>query len=127
MSETPLYPLRFEPIYQYRLWRGRRLANWLTAPLPADVPIGEAWILSDRQDHPSSVEPVLTPSLPQERDGTVANVVFPCGIGRRDDLGLPDRLDIYYGMAGNRIGVARLDVPELLPPGGVADAPEAKV
>jgi len=84
------------------------------------------------QQHPQmiryrSVEPVLTPSLPQERDGTVANVVFPSGIDRRDDLGLPDRLDIYYGMADNRIGVARLDVPELLPPGGIADAPEAKV
>jgi mannose-6-phosphate isomerase len=55
MSDTPLYPLRFEPIYQYRLWGGRRLANWLTAPLPAGIPIGEAWILSDREDHPSRV------------------------------------------------------------------------
>jgi hypothetical protein len=27
----------------------------------------------------------------------------------------------------NRIGVARLDVPDFLPPGGVADLPEAKV
>src|ERR1700693_3946003 len=54
MSETALYPLRFEPIYQYRLWGGRRLANWLTAPLP-DGPIGEAWILSDRADYPSQV------------------------------------------------------------------------
>jgi predicted GH43/DUF377 family glycosyl hydrolase len=74
-----------------------------------------------------SVEPVLTPTLPQERDGTVANVVFPSGIDRRDDIGMPDRLDVYYGMADNRIGVARLDVPELLPPGGAADAPAAKV
>jgi beta-1,2-mannobiose phosphorylase / 1,2-beta-oligomannan phosphorylase len=74
-----------------------------------------------------SADPVLTPSLPQERDGTVANVVFPTGIDRRDDVGSPDRFDIYYGMADNRIGVARLDVPECLPPGGVADAPEAKV
>jgi hypothetical protein len=39
--------MRFEPIYQYRLWGGRRLANLLAAPLPADEPIGEAWILSD--------------------------------------------------------------------------------
>jgi mannose-6-phosphate isomerase len=54
MSETALYPLRFEPIYQYRLWGGRRLANWLMAPLP-DGPIGEAWILSDRTDYPSQV------------------------------------------------------------------------
>ncbi len=55
MSQTPLYPLRFEPIYQYRLWGGRRLADLLTAPLPGDDPIGEAWILSDRDDHPSRV------------------------------------------------------------------------
>jgi mannose-6-phosphate isomerase len=55
MKQTTLYPLRFEPIYQYRLWGGRRLANWLTVPLPGDEPIGEAWLLSDRDDHPSVV------------------------------------------------------------------------
>ncbi|MGZ8466688.1 MAG: glycosidase, partial [Candidatus Binatia bacterium] len=59
--------------------------------------------------------------------GTVSNVVFPTGIDRRDDLGLPDRFDVYYGMADNRIGVARLDMPEQLPPGAPADPPEAKV
>jgi predicted GH43/DUF377 family glycosyl hydrolase len=74
-----------------------------------------------------SVEPVLTPVLPQERDGTVANVVFPTGIDRRDDLGNPDRLDVYYGMADSRIGVARLDLPEQIPAEAIADAPEAKV
>ena len=51
----PLYPLRFEPIYEYRLWGGRRLANLLSAPLPGDGPIGEAWLLSDRDDHASLV------------------------------------------------------------------------
>ena len=55
MIQPRLYPLRFEPIYQYRLWGGRRLAEWLTAPLLGDGPIGEAWILSDRDDHPSVV------------------------------------------------------------------------
>src|ERR1035438_8057209 len=55
MSQAALYPLRFEPIYQYRLWGGRRLAGLLTAPLPAEGPIGEAWVLSDREDHPSRV------------------------------------------------------------------------
>jgi predicted GH43/DUF377 family glycosyl hydrolase len=74
-----------------------------------------------------SAEPVLIPSLPQERDGTVADVVFPTGIDRRDDLGSPDRFDVYYGMADNRIGVARLDVPDFVPTGGAADPPEAKV
>jgi len=28
-------------------------------------------------------------------------------IDRRDDLGSPDRFDVYYGMADNRIGAAR--------------------
>ena len=55
MSQVPMYPLRFEPIYQYRLWGSRRLADLLTAPLPGDGPIGEAWLLSDRDDHPSKV------------------------------------------------------------------------
>jgi predicted GH43/DUF377 family glycosyl hydrolase len=65
--------------------------------------------------------------LPQERDGTIANVVFPTGIDRRDGLGSPDRFDVYYGMADSRIGVARLNVPDFLPLGGSADPPEAKV
>jgi len=84
------------------------------------------------EEHPRvlryrSAEPVLTPVLPQERRGTVADVVFPTGIDRRDDLGLPNRFDVYYGMADNQIGVARLDLPDSLPPGGVADPPDAKV
>jgi predicted GH43/DUF377 family glycosyl hydrolase len=70
-----------------------------------------------------SPEPILTPDRPQERIGTVANVVFPTAIDRRDDLGQPDRFDVYYGMADDRIGVARLDVPASLPPGALADSP----
>lgn len=62
-----------------------------------------------------SAKPVLTPVLPQERRGIIDNVVFPTGIDRRDNLGLPDRFDVYYGMADKRIGVARLDVPDILP------------
>ncbi|WP_428330030.1 type I phosphomannose isomerase catalytic subunit [Mucilaginibacter sp.] len=55
MDNTQLYPLKFEPIYQYRIWGGRRLNNLLDKPLPPHDPIGEAWILSDRDDHPSKV------------------------------------------------------------------------
>jgi beta-1,2-mannobiose phosphorylase / 1,2-beta-oligomannan phosphorylase len=89
-----------------------------------------AMVLS--KEHPQliryrSAEPVLTPALPEERSGTIANVVFPTGIDRRDDLGAPDRLDVYYGMADKRIGVARLDLPEFLPPGGTTDPSGAKV
>ena len=55
MDQSHLYPLRFEPIYQYRLWGGHRLAKLLGAPLMDDGPIGEAWVLSDRDDHESVV------------------------------------------------------------------------
>jgi predicted GH43/DUF377 family glycosyl hydrolase len=64
-------------------------------------------------------EPVLSPRDPFECHGTVDDVVFPTGIDRRDDLGKPDRFDIYYGMADDRIGVARLDMPEQLPLGEI--------
>jgi mannose-6-phosphate isomerase len=50
LTETLLYPLRFEPIYQYRPWGGRRLADLLPESMPRG-PIGEAWLLSDRDDH----------------------------------------------------------------------------
>lgn len=59
--------------------------------------------------------PVLSPDLPDERVGTIANVVFPTGIDHRTDIGQPRRFDVYYGMADNRIGVARFDLPAKLP------------
>ncbi len=82
-----------------------------------------AMVLS--REHPNKIiyrssEPVLVPEGDLECHGTVENVVFPSGIDRRDDFGAPDRFDIYYGMADNRIGVARLDVPRLWPTTGRA-------
>jgi mannose-6-phosphate isomerase len=55
MSQISLYPMFFEPIYQYRPWGGRHLADLFNEPLPGNDPIGEAWILSDRDDHESRV------------------------------------------------------------------------
>ena len=55
MTQPALYPLRFEPMFQYRLWGGRALGAWLNRPLPGDEPVGEAWVLSDRDDHSSLV------------------------------------------------------------------------
>jgi len=52
---TQIYPLKFDPIYQYRIWGGRKLAHLLSEPLPENDPIGEAWLLSDRKDHASIV------------------------------------------------------------------------
>ena len=80
-----------------------------------------------RQIRYRSAKPILTPILPLERSGTVPNVVFPTGIDRRDDLGSPDCFDIYYGMADTRIGVARLHIPDDLPPGGVGAQAAGKI
>jgi mannose-6-phosphate isomerase len=55
MNTMPPYPLRFEPIYQYRPWGGRRMSTLLCAVLPGSDPIGESWLLSDRDSHSSVV------------------------------------------------------------------------
>jgi mannose-6-phosphate isomerase len=47
MARTPLYPLRFEPIFTTNIWGGRRLPGLLNRAAPTDDPIGEAWVLSD--------------------------------------------------------------------------------
>lgn len=47
MARTPLYPLRFEPIFTTNLWGGRRLPAFLNRAVERDDPIGEAWVLSD--------------------------------------------------------------------------------
>ena len=52
---TQIYPLKFDPIYQYRIWGGRKLEHLLSKPLPKNDPIGEAWLLSDRKDHANEV------------------------------------------------------------------------
>jgi predicted GH43/DUF377 family glycosyl hydrolase len=57
-----------------------------------------------------SEEPVLEPEEKAERVGVVDNVVFPTAIDARDD----GRIDVYYGMADARIGVARLQTPTRL-------------
>ena len=47
----------------------------------------------------------------QDRTGSVDNVVFPTAVDARAN----GRIDIYYGMADARIGVARMNVPRVLP------------
>lgn len=42
-------------MFQYRLWGGRKLGDWMDRPLPGEEPIGEAWVLSDRDDFSSPV------------------------------------------------------------------------
>jgi len=40
--------LRFKPIFKERVWGGRNLERLYAKPLPATVPIGESWEISDR-------------------------------------------------------------------------------
>jgi predicted GH43/DUF377 family glycosyl hydrolase len=58
-----------------------------------------------------SSAPILEPDTAAERRGTVDNVVFPTAVDARGD----GRIDVYYGMADARIGVARLQIPPTLP------------
>ncbi|MFP6902943.1 MAG: mannose-6-phosphate isomerase, partial [Verrucomicrobiia bacterium] len=43
-----LYPLTFEPIFQERVWGGRRLESLYAKPLPPGKLIGESWEIADR-------------------------------------------------------------------------------
>jgi mannose-6-phosphate isomerase len=45
-----LYPLFFEPIFKERVWGGRNLERLYGKQLPADVPIGESWEITDRPE-----------------------------------------------------------------------------
>lgn len=49
-------PLRFQPIYQPRVWGGRRFEIFFGRQLPeADTPYGESWEVSDRPEAQSVV------------------------------------------------------------------------
>jgi predicted GH43/DUF377 family glycosyl hydrolase len=70
-----------------------------------------------------SPHPILAPGA-EEHAGIVPDVVFPTGADQRTDLGQPDRIDLYFGMADDRIGVGVLHVPEVLPE--MAEPPEER-
>lgn len=60
-----------------------------------------------------SPQPIMAPETPEETAGIVANVIFPTGIDEREG----GRYDVYYGMADERIGVAKLQLPDRSPAG----------
>lgn len=47
--------IRFEEAFFERIWGGHRLRNQLRLAAPADRPIGEAWLISDHDQHESVV------------------------------------------------------------------------
>jgi predicted GH43/DUF377 family glycosyl hydrolase len=57
-----------------------------------------------------SARSILQPRTRAERKGIVPRVVFPTGVDVRED----GALDVYYGMADSRIGVARATLTGLL-------------
>jgi predicted GH43/DUF377 family glycosyl hydrolase len=56
-----------------------------------------------------TVDPILEPIEPYEKEGQVRNVVFSCGAARRGDT-----IYIYYGGADSVIGVGTLSLKKLL-------------
>ena len=50
-----LYPLKFKPIYKYRLWGGRKLESYFGKELPPDKKIGESWELADLPEDKSEI------------------------------------------------------------------------
>lgn len=55
-----LYPVTFRPAFKERVWGGRKLQELYRKPLPAGVPIGESWEISDR---PGDVSVIANGSL----------------------------------------------------------------
>ncbi|HEX6292335.1 MAG TPA: hypothetical protein VFZ66_24320 [Herpetosiphonaceae bacterium] len=75
-----------------------------------------AGVLVLDRDDPRNVRyrsstPILAPDTAEEQRGVVDNVVFPTAV----DLRANGQIDVFYGMADARIGVARLHVPAALP------------
>jgi len=52
LPATELYPLKFTPVYQQRVWGGEQMRDVLRRDLPRKNgdPIGESWEISDRDD-----------------------------------------------------------------------------
>ena len=48
-------PLTFEPVFQERIWGGRKLASLFGKNLPTNKPIGESWEIVDRSEAQSIV------------------------------------------------------------------------
>jgi predicted GH43/DUF377 family glycosyl hydrolase len=65
-----------------------------------------------KEDDHDSAHSILQPRVAAERVGIVPRVVSPTGVDAHAD----GALDVYYGMADSRIGVARAVLADLLIP-----------
>jgi predicted GH43/DUF377 family glycosyl hydrolase len=96
------------------LYHGVSRHSGAQATLPRRVRYCAGALLLDGRDPRRvlyrSARSLLAPRVAAERVGVVANVVFPTGLDVRPD----GQLDVYYGMADSRIGVARACLADLL-------------
>lgn len=104
------HPLKFQPLYQERVWGGNRLGGLFDRRLPGDVRIGESWEICDRPGASSVVsegglagrtlgELMAEDSLGLWGEGAVSGMRFPwlCKLlDAREDLSLqvhpPERI-----------------------------------
>ena len=50
LNSNQLYPLKFTPIYQARIWGGTQMTEVLHREVPpSEDPIGESWEIVDRE------------------------------------------------------------------------------
>jgi len=77
------YPLRFKPLFMERVWGGRSLEALYGKPLPAGVPIGESWEVTDRPEAVSEVAEgplvgqTLRDLMERDRGGFLGEVSHP--------------------------------------------------
>lgn len=76
------HPLKFRPVYQERVWGGRRLESVFGRRLPAGCRIGESWEVSDR----SGAESVVDVGWLAGRTLRELMALDPCGLWGRGAL-----------------------------------------
>src|ERR1035437_6620269 len=71
--------LQSQPLYQERVWGGRRLHSYLGRELPPGPPIGESWEIVDRPEAQSRVNggKYVGASLRELIEGHAAEVMGP--------------------------------------------------
>lgn len=69
------------------------------------------------------LEPILDPERPAERHGMANEVAFLWRIDHGNSFSALHFCGLYSGMSDDRIGAARLDVPEAIPASAPAHPP----
>ena len=90
---TKMQPIVFTPLFQERIWGGRRLESDFGKPLRVGKAIGESWEISDRPGDESTIEPIAHGRQPGWHHLTMirnrfdGNVDAMCSARKHRDLG----------------------------------------